>query len=139
MRREAREPARRNGFDTKRLDEPARNFSGGNQQKLLLARSMSGPLAVLLADEPTRGIDIHAKGEIYASLGKAAEEGLAVIVVSSELEELITVCTRIYVLARKRSVAEIHRGTKEWTVRHILEQAFEADAPRPAAMAEGGH
>jgi ABC-type sugar transport system ATPase subunit len=133
MRRDAREPAGRNGFDTRRLDEPARNFSGGNQQKLLLARAMSARVSVMLADEPTRGIDIHAKGEIYRSLSEAAGRGLAVIVVSSELEELITVCARIYVLARRRNVAEIHRGTKEWTVGHILEHAFEAEARRPAA------
>jgi rhamnose transport system ATP-binding protein len=116
-----------NGFDTKRLGELARNFSGGNQQKMLLARTMRSNLKILLADEPTRGIDIHAKNEIYAALRQSAADGMAVAVVSSEFEELEALCDRIFVLARGRCVAELSRNEGETTVSRMLHHAFDLE------------
>jgi ABC-type sugar transport system ATPase subunit len=118
------------GFDTSRLGKLARNFSGGNQQKMLLARTMRSNLKVLLADEPTRGIDIHAKNEIYAALRQSAADGMAVVVVSSEFEELEALCDRIFVLARGRSVAELSRNEGETTVSRMLHHAFDLEESR---------
>jgi ABC-type sugar transport system ATPase subunit len=119
-----------NGFDTRRLGELARNFSGGNQQKMLLARTLRSKLKVLLADEPTRGIDIHAKNEIYAALRQAAADGMAVVVVSSEFEELEVLCDRIFVLARGRCVAALSRNEGETTVSRMLHHAFDLEEPQ---------
>jgi rhamnose transport system ATP-binding protein len=127
--RSAREAAGTNGFDTGRLGEAARNFSGGNQQKILLARTAKAGLKLLLADEPTRGIDIHAKNEIYASLRKSAANGMAVVVVSSEFEELEALSDRIFVLARGRRVAELLRADGETTVSRMLHHAFDMGEP----------
>jgi ABC-type sugar transport system ATPase subunit len=125
MQQASAEPAREAGFPIARLGEPARNFSGGNQQKLLLARASKAGLSILLADEPTRGIDIHAKAQIYESLRKAASESRAgVVVVSSDLEELEMLCDRAFVLARNTFVAELDQKRGDLTVARILAHAF---------------
>src|SRR6185369_17105917 len=74
------------------IDEPVRNLSGGNQQKVVLAKWLATRPKVLLLDEPTRGIDVNAKNEIYTLIRELAAEGLAVIMASSELPELLAVC-----------------------------------------------
>lgn len=125
MERASTGPAQEAGFPVARLAEPARNFSGGNQQKLLLARAAKAGLSILLADEPTRGIDIHAKAQIYESLRKTAVEHRAgVLVVSSDLEELETLCDRAFVLARSTFVAELQQEKGDLTVARILQHAF---------------
>ena len=82
------------------------NLSGGNQQKVVLAKEISTEPRVLLLDEPTRGVDVGAKGEIYHRLRELAQTGLAVLVASSEMPELMGLCDRIIVLREGRSVAE---------------------------------
>jgi ABC-type sugar transport system ATPase subunit len=124
FRREAADAARAAGFDVRRLDEPIAHFSGGNQQKILLARAASTSLSVLLADEPTRGIDIHAKSETLASLRAMADRGLGVAVISSDLEELISLSDRIYVLTGGTCVTELARGRSDWSVACILAAAY---------------
>ena len=80
------------------------NLSGGNQQKVVLSKWLfSGP-EVLILDEPTRGIDVGAKYEIYGIINKLAEEGKAVIVISSEMPELLGISDRIYVMNEGRIV-----------------------------------
>ena len=78
------------------------NLSGGNQQKLLLAKIMQSEPTILIADEPTRGIDIGTKQQIYAFLRDLAAKGHAVVVVSSEMQEVIGLCDRVMVLRRGR-------------------------------------
>ena len=88
------------------------NLSGGNQQKTILARWLAEPdLKVLLVDEPTRGIDVGAKAEIYAILYDLAEKGLAIGVVSSELPEVMGICDRILVMREGRDRGRVHRAT----------------------------
>jgi ABC-type sugar transport system ATPase subunit len=111
------------GFDAGRVGEAASHLSGGNQQKLLVARWCHSTPAVLLADEPSRGIDIGAKEDVYAALEQMAAEGLAVIVVSSELEELVAVSDRIEVLAEGRAVGSLTREDG-LSVGGILDKAF---------------
>ncbi len=86
-------------------------LSGGNQQKALLARwLLKENLKVLLIDEPTRGIDVGAKAEIYALLDALAREGLAVVLLSSEMPEILGLCDRMYVMCEGRIAAEYGRA-----------------------------
>ena len=83
------------------------NLSGGNQQKVLIARWLAKKnLKVLIVDEPTRGIDVGAKHEIYALLEELVKTGLAIVIMSSEMQEILGVCDRIYVMRRGRVVNE---------------------------------
>lgn len=85
------------------------NLSGGNQQKVVLGKCLLTEPGVLLMDEPTRGIDVGAKAEIHALMSRLAADGTAVLVVSSELPELIAMCDRILVLCEGRVTGEFHR------------------------------
>ena len=87
-----------------------RTLSGGNQQKVILGRWLSGSLRVLLLDEPTRGIDVGAKGEIYAIMQRLVREGVCVVMVSSELPEILGVADRILVMRGGAIVAEVARA-----------------------------
>lgn len=91
-------------------------LSGGNQQKVVLAKEVLGNPRLLLLDEPTRGVDVGAKGEIYARLRQLAGDGLGILVASSEMPELIGLCDRIVVLRQGRNVAEFKGGVDEHTV-----------------------
>jgi ABC-type sugar transport system ATPase subunit len=91
------------------LDAPVSTLSGGNQQKVMLAKWLScGPRLILL-EEPTRGVDVSAKAEIYGLIEAAKRAGCAVIVSSSENDELRELCDRVVVMARGRAVAELDR------------------------------
>jgi ABC-type sugar transport system ATPase subunit len=96
-------------------EQPIRDLSGGNQQRAIFGRAMATNPAVLLLDEPTRGVDVGAKSEIYRLITDAASGGCSVLVASSELEELLRICHRIIVMAGGRAVADIARAdfTKE--------------------------
>ena len=87
-----------------------RNLSGGNQQKVILGKWVATQPLVLLLDEPTRGIDVNAKGEIYSLIDQLASDGLAVVVVSSELPEILLLSDRIAVLCEGRKTAEFSRA-----------------------------
>ncbi|MFO1105110.1 MAG: sugar ABC transporter ATP-binding protein [Amaricoccus sp.] len=91
-------------------------LSGGNQQKVVLAKEVLDEPRLLLLDEPTRGVDVGAKGEIYARLRELAGEGLGVLVASSEMPELIGLCDRIVVLREGRNVAAFSGAIDEHTV-----------------------
>ncbi len=92
---------------------PVRTLSGGNQQKIVLGRWLASRPPVLLLDEPTRGIDVGTKREIYALIDDLARDGTAVVLVSSELPELLGLCDRIVVLREGRVVRECGRGATE--------------------------
>jgi len=89
------------------LDSRLENLSGGNQQKISLAKSIDTKPRVLIVDEPTRGVDVKAKSDIYAFIRKLADEGLAVMFISSELEEIIGMCTRVVVMKEGRVVGQV--------------------------------
>lgn len=84
-----------------------RNLSGGNQQKVLLARWLATKPELLILDEPTRGIDIGAKAEIQQTVLELAEQGMSVVFISSELEEVVRLSDDIVVLKDRRKIAEI--------------------------------
>jgi ribose transport system ATP-binding protein len=97
------------------------SLSGGNQQKCIVARWLLTDPKLLLLDEPTRGIDVGAKAEIYALIRRLAEQGMAILMTSSELPELLTVCDRILVLCEGRLTAELPRA--EATEETIMDAA----------------
>jgi ABC-type sugar transport system ATPase subunit len=122
--RETGEVARLFALDPSRLDQPVRNLSGGNQQKVLLARWHLASPRVLLADEPTRGIDVGAKAAILDCLRDFANAGATVIVVSSELEELTALSDRVVVLAHGRLVEELQANASGVPADRMLSAAF---------------
>jgi galactofuranose transport system ATP-binding protein len=113
------------GVKCSSLDQPIRELSGGNQQKVLLARWLAMNPKLLILDEPTRGIDVGAKAEIQEIIKRLAEQGLGVLMISSELEEVLEGSDRVFVLREGRSVAE-------------LPHAAASEAAVMAAMAHGG-
>jgi ribose transport system ATP-binding protein len=94
---------------TPSLQQQIRNLSGGNQQKVILAKWLATGPRVLMLDEPTRGIDIQAKNEIYALINELTGEGLGILEVSSELPEVMAISDRILVLCEGRVTAEFTR------------------------------
>jgi simple sugar transport system ATP-binding protein len=98
---------------TASAETPIKNLSGGNQQKALLARWLATQPELIILDEPTRGIDIGAKAEIEQLIAKLREQGLAVLFISSEIEEVVRNSTRIIVLRERRKVAELSGGEIE--------------------------
>ena len=104
------------------LAQPIKHLSGGNQQKVLLARWLMRGLKVIVVDEPTRGIDVGAKSEIFALIDRLAGEGLAVIMMTSEMPELLGLSDRIAVMAGGRITAMMNRG--EATQEAILNAAI---------------
>jgi ribose transport system ATP-binding protein len=97
------------------VDQPIGSLSGGNQQRAVFGRAFATKPRLLLLDEPTRGVDVGAKAEIYGLIEKAAADGMAVLVASSELEELQLICHRIAVMNHGRVAAMLtHQdATKE--------------------------
>jgi len=92
---------------TPNRDQKLMNLSGGNQQKVILARWLSMEPRILLMDQPTRGIDIGAKEEIYQLMYNLAQSGVAIVFVGTEIPELLRICNRIYVMRSGKMVAEL--------------------------------
>jgi ribose transport system ATP-binding protein len=97
------------------------NLSGGNQQKVAIARLLHQRADVLLLDEPTRGIDVGSKAEIYRLVGELAAQGKAIVMVSSYLPELFGICDRLAVMTR--GVLSAARPIGEWTEHSVMEVA----------------
>jgi ribose transport system ATP-binding protein len=102
--------------------QPVRTLSGGNQQKVAFARVVHQQAEVLLLDEPTRGIDVASKAQLYAAIVRAAQAGRAVLMVSSYLPELLGVCDRVAVMCRGRLGTA--RAVADWTPESVLEAAI---------------
>src|SRR5260370_33498523 len=105
-------------------------MSGGNQQKVLLARWLFASSQVFLLDEPTRGVDVAARSEIYRVINRLAEAGAAIVMVSSDLPELLGMVDRILVMRRGRLVAELEarRTSQEEILRHAAVDEGERQA-----------
>jgi ribose transport system ATP-binding protein len=117
------------------IDQPVAQLSGGNQQKVVIAKWLYREPEILIFDEPTRGVDVGAKFEIYRMLGELAEQGKALIIVSSELEELMAVCDRIDVMSAGRLVSTFDRGA--WGRDEIMDAAFSRHAAASGRFANG--
>lgn len=130
----AAESATAVGFDGTRIWQKAASFSGGNQQKLMIARWLHTDHPVLLADEPTRGVDIGARSEILVTLEGLVATGRSLIVVSSELEEVVGLSDRVLVMNGGRMLGILDADHQNLTVELILGMIFESNA---AALAAG--
>ena len=111
------------------LRQPIGELSGGNQQKAILARWLLTDPTVLILDEPTRGIDIGVKAEFYDMIGALAAQGCAILLISSELPELLALCDRVLVMAEGRLTADLPRGVA------TQETIMHAAVPRIGAAA----
>lgn len=126
--------ARRIGFNPDRLDTTALNLSGGNQQKLVIGKWLHRRPRILLLDEPTRGIDLGAKQEMFQTIRSLSEDGMAVILVSSDLEEVVEYSDRILVMARGKQIATL--DGHEAGVERILNLIFAVENQPNAAGAQ---
>ena len=122
IRREARAQVARLDARIARLGQKLGTLSGGNQQKIILGRSLVTHPRVLILHEPTRGIDVGAKAEIYGILRGIASEGVAIVLISSEIPELLMNAERVLVLRRGRISGEL-RG-EAMTEAEILGRAM---------------
>jgi ABC-type sugar transport system ATPase subunit len=100
------------------LRDPISQLSGGNQQKALLARALAMGSAVVILDEPTKGIDAGAKVEIYGILEEMAGSGIAILIVSSEFPEVTAICHRFYVMSKGQITGEFHRN--EFSMEQVM-------------------
>jgi putative multiple sugar transport system ATP-binding protein len=107
---------------TPNIDIAVGTLSGGNQQKVMLAKWLNLAPRILILDEPTRGIDVGAKYEIYSIINELADAGKAVVVISSEMPELIGICDRIMVMHEGEFVGEVagEGATQENIMRAIM-------------------
>lgn len=96
------------------VDKQCQFLSGGNQQKVVLSKWLSEDPSILIFDEPTRGIDVGAKMEIYALMDKMAQDGKAIIMISSELPEIIGMCDRIYIIHEGKTVGMVERNDPDF-------------------------
>ena len=116
-------------------EQPVKELSGGNQQKVALAKWLRTEPRVLILDEPTQGIDVGTKAEVHAMIANLAAQGMAIILISSEMPELIGMCDRIVVLREGHLTAEFARS--EATQEKVLEAATKTgEHADPAAPAE---
>jgi len=120
---------------TPSVDQLVANLSGGNQQKVVIAKWLFRQAEVLIFDEPTRGIDVGARFEIYALLGRLAAAGKAILLVSSDLPELMGICHRILVFSNGRITGDLPRA--EFSEERILACAFQDYLGSPSAADPG--
>ena len=111
--------------DTKAVDifQPASSLSGGNQQKVVVAKALAQTMKVVIMDEPTKGVDVGAKAEVYSIMGDLAKQGYAIILISSEMPEILGMADRILVMCNGRKTGELEN--REVTQEQILELAME--------------
>jgi ABC-type sugar transport system ATPase subunit len=105
------------------ISQPVRELSGGNQQKVVLSKWMLAKPKVMILDEPTRGIDVGAKAEVHRLMGELASEGLAILMISSELPEVLAMSDRIIVMREGRITARFTR--EEATAERVMAAATE--------------
>ena len=118
-------------------DQPVNTLSGGNQQKVVLAKWLATNPRLLILDEPTQGIDVQSKAEVHSMIADLARQGIAIILISSEMPELIGMCDRIVVLREGRKTAEFSRA--EATQEAVLRAATDADGATPSQAIRADH
>jgi ribose transport system ATP-binding protein len=123
-RSETRELAARVQLKPLDIERAAIQYSGGNQQKIVLARALSGKIKLLILDEPTVGVDVGAKVEIYNLIAQLTEAGAAILLISSDMPEVMNMCRRVYVVSRGLVVSHLEQD--EITESRILAGFFSA-------------
>ena len=120
---------------SRNLDQPMETLSGGNQQKVVLGRWLTGPVEVLLLDEPTRGVDVGARSEIYRIIVDLAEQGMAVVMASSDMPEILSLSHRALVLREGSVVATLSR--EQLADPSIQDRIFRHASGQEASSLEG--
>jgi ABC-type sugar transport system ATPase subunit len=133
-RAQAREMAERVDLRPPDVDAVVRNLSGGNQQKLALGRWLLGRRRVLILDEPTRGVDVGARAQIHRMLRDLADDGMALLVISSDFEELLS-CDRVLVMQLGCIVEELRGGAI--SQERMLRAAYGAQSPETTLTTSG--
>jgi rhamnose transport system ATP-binding protein len=115
----ADEYARRLRLRARSVDQRASDLSGGNQQKVVISKWLATHPRTLILDEPTRGIDVGAKAEVHRLMGELARSGMAILMISSELPEILAMSDRVLVMREGRLVAEMdgREATQESIIR----------------------
>ena len=108
------------------FDQPVKTLSGGNQQKVVLSKWLAANPRLMILDEPTQGVDVQSKAEVHAMIAELAAQGLAIVLISSELPELLGICDRIVVLREGRQTASFARA--EADAERVIRAAMDADA-----------
>jgi ABC-type sugar transport system ATPase subunit len=108
------------------FDQPVKTLSGGNQQKVVLSKWLATSPRLMILDEPTQGVDVQSKAEVHAMIAELASQGLAILLISSELPELIGMCDRIVVLREGRQTATFTRA--EVDAERVIRAATDVDA-----------
>lgn len=116
------------------FDQPVKTLSGGNQQKVVLSKWLATRPRLLILDEPTQGIDVESKSEVHAMIAELAQQGLAIILISSELPELVSMCDRIVVLREGRMAGAFSRG--EVDQEKVIRAATDAGGADKDAVAQ---
>ena len=116
------------------FDQPARALSGGNQQKIVLSKWLATRPRLLILDEPTQGIDVQSKAEVHEMIGELARQGLAIILISSELPELVGMCDRMIVLREGHVTAHFARGDVDQE--RVIRAATDVDRATPSGQAQ---
>src|SRR5262249_29180177 len=132
----AEDAIRRFGIRASGIAQIVNKLSGGNQQKVVLGKWLASEPRILILDEPTRGIDVSAKAEIHRLMSELAGRGLAILMISSELTEVMGMSDRILVMREGRIVAEFARGAA--TQERIAAAMMSSDAAAAPAGAAGG-
>ncbi len=111
---------------TPSVQQVVENLSGGNQQKVIIAKWLATNPQILLLDEPTRGIDVNTKNEIYRLISELTQAGLAIVMVSSELPEIMAIADRIIVLSEGKQTAEftLSQATEELIMKAAIPKSF---------------
>jgi ribose transport system ATP-binding protein len=125
---------RRLNVATDSIDKNVVNLSGGNQQKVLLAKWLATGPKILLLNDPTRGVDVGAKAEICALCRELAEQGLAILFTSSEIEETLGLCNRLLVFGKGKVVREFSGGATKADVMHAMSGWSEGSGPQAASQ-----
>jgi len=122
------------GIKTPSLRQAVQTLSGGNQQKVVLAKWLASDVKVLLLDEPTRGVDVNAKFEIYGLIESLIAKGVSIVMVSSDMPELLALSDRILVLAEGHVVGEVdaRRTDQAEIMRLAVPRGAEADVGEAA-------
>ena len=120
---------------TPSIEQPVRFLSGGNQQKVVLARPILGDVDVLLAEEPTQGVDIRSRFEIYEALRSRSSEGMSVLVRSADAIELAGICDRVVIVSRGQVVREVSGA--DLTEDRIVEAIIRTQSVTPRPPARG--
>ena len=121
-----------------RGDDPVGTLSGGNQQKVVLSKWLAARCQVLILDEPTRGVDVGAKAEIHALIDELAQAGTAILLISSEMPEILHLSTRILVFRSGRIAGELSRADARQDSLMRLMAGLPAEAASVASVSEGG-